>query len=85
MKKASKLTPKLDEDDLRPEYRLDYSKARPNRFVENLIPGGAMVVLEPDVAEVFRSSESVNRILRSLITAVRDGQKGASTRKRKAG
>ena len=57
------------EDDLLPEYNFNYSKAKPNRFAtaknENII-----VKLEPDVAEVFRTSEEVNKALRAIISAL---------------
>jgi hypothetical protein len=44
--------------------------------------GGAVaVILEPDVAEVFSSSESVNQLLRSVIAALPERQ----TKRRKAG
>ena len=49
------------------EYRFDYRKARPNRFAARLKPGSRAVVLDPDVAEVFTTPESVNEILRALI------------------
>jgi hypothetical protein len=39
------------------------------------------VVLEPDVAQVFDSSESVNRFLRSVISAVPQRRKQAAARK----
>lgn len=51
-------------DDLLPEYRLDYSRARPNRFAD---PTRSVVALDPDVAAVFTSQEAVNRVLRALI------------------
>jgi hypothetical protein len=56
-----------DADDLRPEYQFDYSKARPNRFADRVTPGARAVLLDPDVAEVFTSPESVNTVLRALI------------------
>jgi hypothetical protein len=40
------------------------------------------VVLEPDVAEVFRSSQSVNQLLRSVIAALPER---TPAKKRKAG
>jgi hypothetical protein len=44
------------------------------------------VVLEPDVAAVFDSSESVNRLLRSVISAIPKSSKGKTDRsRRKAG
>jgi hypothetical protein len=55
------------EKDLLPEYRFDYSKARPNRFAARLKPGCRAVVLDPDVAAVFSTPESVNAVLRALI------------------
>jgi len=55
-------------DDLRAEYDLDYAKSRPNRFAPRMTT--VAVVLEPDVAAVFDTSESVNRLLRSVISAL---------------
>jgi hypothetical protein len=55
------------EQDMLPEYRFDYSKARPNRFAGRLKPGSRAVVLDPDVAAVFSTPESVNAVLRALI------------------
>jgi hypothetical protein len=54
-------------DELRPEYQFDYSKAKPNRFAAGLKKGGRVVVLDPEVAEVFRTSEDVNAVLRALL------------------
>ena len=53
--------------DLRPEYRFDYRHARRNRFACNTDAGGVVITLDPDVAEVFTTPESVNRALRALI------------------
>ncbi len=73
MKKKTNNTNRI-EDDLLAEYDLDYSKSRPNRFAADFASGGVAVVLEPDIAAVFRSSKSVNAALRSIITA-RPGRK----------
>jgi uncharacterized DUF497 family protein len=53
--------------DMLREYRFDYTKAKPNRFAK----GGASVTiaLDPDVARVFNSAETVNAALRSLLPA----------------
>ncbi len=59
------------EDELRPEYRFDYSKTKPNRFAARMSEDVIAVVLEPDVAAVFNSSESVNALLRSVISVMR--------------
>ncbi len=56
-------------DDLRAEYDLDYSQSRPNRFASEMSGTVVAVTLEPDVAAVFDTSESVNRALRSVMSA----------------
>jgi hypothetical protein len=55
------------DDDLQAEYNLDYRHARPNRFAGQIDKSRVVVVLDPDVAEVFTTPESVNEILRALI------------------
>ncbi len=55
---------------MRREYRFDYRKARPNRFAAKMHEKTIVVVLDPDVANVFDSSESVNAFLRSVISAL---------------
>ncbi len=55
-------------NDLRKEYDLDYADSKPNRFAAKL-KDTTVVVLQPDVAEVFRSSKDVNDLLRSAISA----------------
>ena len=52
-------------DELRPEY--DFSKGVKGRHYEAYRKGTNVVFLEPDVARVFKDSESVNRALRSLL------------------
>ena len=60
--------PAPQSDDLRPEYRFDYSKAVRGKYYRRLIQEGANVaVLEPDVAAAFRDSAAVNDALRSLL------------------
>lgn len=66
--------------EMRPEYRLDYDQSRPNRFARDVREGATLVVLDPDVAEVFNTSESVNELLRSVIAALPE----TTTRKRRA-
>jgi len=55
---------------MRREYRFDYRKSRPNRFASLMKGRTVAVVLDPDVASVFQSSESVNSLLRSVILAL---------------
>ncbi|PYQ27506.1 MAG: hypothetical protein DMF56_20240 [Acidobacteria bacterium] len=66
-------------DDLRNHYDFDYSKARANRFAGRFSRESVIVVLEPDVANVFHTSEAVNAFLRSAIEAMPQ----AEQRKRK--
>jgi hypothetical protein len=54
-------------DELQPEYRFDYRKARPNRFAAKYQEGSRVVILDPDVARVFTTAESVNAVLRALL------------------
>lgn len=70
MKRTSSPRRKPAPDGKRPEYRFDYRKARPNRFAGRMKAGSVAVVLDPDVASVFTSSESVNSLLRSVISAL---------------
>jgi len=64
--RTSNKTPEAQENML-PEYRFDYRKARPNRFAAKFQRGSRAVVLDPDVAAVFSTPESVNAVLRALI------------------
>lgn len=57
-------------EQMRREYLFDYGKAKPNRFARRMNAESIMVVLDPDVARVFGSSESVNTLLRSVIAAI---------------
>jgi hypothetical protein len=57
-------------DELLPEYRLDYRKAKPNRFARAAKSGTRAVVLDPDIAKVFTSETSVNAVLRALISTM---------------
>ena len=68
MKKKHNISnPAEAEKDMLPEYRFDYSRARPNRFAARMKEGSRAVVLDPDVAAVFSTPETVNAVLRALI------------------
>ena len=56
--------------ELRSEYRFDYTKSQPNRFARRVDKNRIVVVLDSDIADVFTSSEAVNRVLRALITSM---------------
>jgi hypothetical protein len=78
MKKIRTTKKPRDQDaEMLPEYRLDYGKARPNRFAARIKRGGRLVLIEPDVAEVFATPESVNTMLRAVIGAMPHQASGA--------
>jgi len=56
---------------LRRDYRFDYSKSKPNRFAGRVRRDAVVIVLDSDVAEVFRESKPVNALLRATIAAVK--------------
>jgi hypothetical protein len=71
MKKAPRRRqrPEPDPDDILPEY--DFSKGRRNPYAARLVAGSHIVILEPDVAEVFPDSSAVNDALRALAGIIR--------------
>jgi hypothetical protein len=73
------------ESKLRAEYTFDYSRSRSNRFASRMRENAVAVVLEPDVAQVFDSSDSVNRLLRSVISALPQRARRPRGVRRKAG
>jgi len=58
-------------EELLAEYQFDYKKAKPNRLAaqsgKQLLK---VVVLDEDVAQVFTTSESVNKVLRALMESM---------------
>ena len=58
------------EDDMQTEYLFDFGKAKPNRFAGKIGQDLLMVCLDADVAAVFKTSESVNQVLRAIITSL---------------
>ena len=65
-------------DDMWAEYQFDYREARPNRFAPPMRGSRVAVVLDPDVASVFQTSEAVNSLLRSVISALPEDAKHES-------
>ncbi len=49
-----------------PEYQFNYANAKPNRFAQE----GLTVAIDPDVAQVFKTSKAVNKALRAILTAI---------------
>jgi hypothetical protein len=61
-------------DELAPEYRFEYEKAKPNRFAKRTRPESIAVLLDADVAQVFETGEAVNAVLRALMTTMPAGR-----------
>ena len=58
---------RIDADEMRPEY--DLRGGVRGKYYQRCQEGTNMVLLDSDVAAVFRDSESVNQALRVLIKA----------------
>ena len=68
MKKARKLTA----DDLRPEYkRSDFGTLVRGKYVERLQVSSNVVVLDPEISDLFPNAAAVNAALRSLAEIAR--------------
>ena len=57
----------------------DFSNGVRGKYVERLAKGSNVIILDPDVAQVFPDSESVNQALRALAEIIRNqAEKGQS-------
>ncbi len=84
MKKDRTKTTTQEKDELDAEYRFDYRRAKPNRFAKDYEAGSRVVVLEPDVAQVFKTPESVNAVLRALLETMPARANSRAKTKRRA-
>lgn len=69
MKKAPKTSRKKSTEDMRSEY--DFSKGVRGKHATRFAEGTNVVVLDPDVADMFPTSTSVNDALRALAKIIR--------------
>ena len=79
---------KDENDELRPEYRLeDLGPGVRGKYLETYRNGTNLVLLSPDVAKVFPTEQSVNDALRSLIEVAQRsvGPTKRSSPRRKSG
>ena len=58
------------EPEMLEEY--DFSGGERGKYAARFARGSHVVVLDPDVAQVFSDSESVNRALRALAAIIQD-------------
>ncbi|MEZ4732193.1 MAG: hypothetical protein R3E79_34175 [Caldilineaceae bacterium] len=75
---TAEIDEKESDPDMLKEY--DFSKGVRGKYVQRLAAGSNIVVLAPDVAELFPDSESVNEALRALISIAQ--RQGKPTTKR---
>ena len=73
MKKASR-----HHSDMKREY--DFSKGRRGKYAARYAEGTNIVLLEPDVSEVFPDAQSVNPVLRAIADIVRKRYRSADTK-----
>ena len=64
------------ETEMLEEY--DFSGGVRGKYADRFAPGSHVVVLDPDVAQVFSDSESVNRALRALVGIIQDQSEKAN-------
>ena len=70
--------PKVDaDDDMLPEY--DFKGAVRGKYYERYREGTNVILLDPDVAEVFRDATAVNDALRLLVSVARAKARKQST------
>jgi hypothetical protein len=62
-------------DEIRDEY--DFSGAVRGKYAERFAKGSNVIVLAPDVAEVFKDADAVNEALRLLAESVREGKRAS--------
>ena len=77
MKKTPTTKPRKVQE-MAPEYRFDYKKAKPNRFATRMKDEPLIVMIEPDIAKVFTSAEQVNKALRALISVMPEKKKAVA-------
>lgn len=63
-------TDETDSDDMRPEY--DFSAGVRGKHYDAYNTGTNVVFLEPDIAQVFKDSASVNQALRLLLRLAKE-------------
>ena len=69
---------KSPDPEMREEY--DFSAGIRGKYAERYAQGTNVVVLDPDVAEIFPNAQSVNQALRALAGIIRQQQEDAQRR-----
>jgi hypothetical protein len=76
MKKQVRRKSSEDKDRMRPEY--DFSQGVRGKHAANYAEGTNVVVLEPDVAQEFKTTEQVNETLRAVSRLLQQHRKKKS-------
>ena|SRR5215210_4744114 len=73
------------EEDMLDDYSfLDWSKAERGKYAKRFAEGTNLVLIEPDLTDLFPNSESVNRALRALAEVIRSTPSEAKSQKTSA-
>ena len=78
MKKQNRLQQSDAKDRMRPEY--DFSKGVRGKHAAKYAEGTNVVVLEPDVAREFRTTEQVNETLRAVSKMLQQHRKRSGSK-----
>lgn len=83
--KSTRKTDNQDRNTLRPEYqRKDLGKGVRGKYFKQFASGTNLVLLSPDLAKAFPTSESVNTALRSLLHVAQRVNDSSKTSRHKA-
>ena len=66
---------KVREPEMRDEY--DFSEGVRGKYASRFAEGSNVIVLDPDVAEVFGDAEAVNEALRLLARSAKESQRAS--------
>ena len=73
----------VSEDDVADDYsHLDWSKAERGKYAKKYAEGTNLVLIAPDLIDLFPNAESVNRALRAMAEVIRASSVKSSPRKR---
>lgn len=75
MKKASRRRSSSDRDTMRPEY--DFSNGVRGAVAKRYRAGTNVMVIDPEVLDVFPDSKAVNEALRALAPVLRKAKRGS--------
>ncbi|MGA2297593.1 MAG: hypothetical protein ABSG15_08610 [FCB group bacterium] len=66
MKKTKENTDSMN-DELLPEYDIDYSKVKRNPYY---LKNRTFIEIDEDLAKAFKTSENINKVLKAIIKSI---------------